>query len=48
MQDVDVEFESETLSALDEYALGRCDGDRDEAVEALLGEWLARREDDAA
>jgi len=44
MQDVDVEFESGTLSALDEFALVRHDGDRDEAVEALLGEWLDRRD----
>lgn len=44
MQDVEVAFEPETLSELDELALVRYDGDRDEAVRELLDEWLAERD----
>lgn len=45
MQDVEVAFEAETLSELDEVAVREFDGDREVAVRALLGEWLATRDE---
>ncbi|MFB6219614.1 MAG: ribbon-helix-helix protein, CopG family [Halobacteriaceae archaeon] len=38
--DVTVEFSEETLVALDAEAVAEYGGDRSEAAEALLAEWL--------
>lgn len=45
MQDVEVAFESETMSELDELAMREFDGDRSVAVQVLLEQWLAERDD---
>ena len=43
MQQLTVDFSDETLASLDAYAELVHDGDREEAAQALLEDWIAER-----
>ena len=43
MEQVTVALTDEELDSLDAWALAEHDGDREEALEALLDEWLEAR-----